>query len=74
MRRGGPRNRKKVCRIGWRSVKYEEVNLKEYADVPQTYRDLGAYFDRYNHERLRQSLGYRAPADVHFGRDLPKAG
>lgn len=55
----------------WRSVKYEEVYLKEYADVPQTYRDLGAYFERYNHERLHQSLGYRTPADVHFSGSTP---
>jgi putative transposase len=50
----------------WRTVKYEEIYLKDYADVPETYRELGRYFQRYNHERLHQHLGYRTPAEVHF--------
>lgn len=45
----------------WRSMKCEEVYLKVYAYVPQTYRYLGAYFERYNHERLHQILGNRSP-------------
>lgn len=48
----------------WRSVKYEEVYLKEYGDVPEARRNLSAYFRFYNEERLHQALDYQAPATV----------
>jgi len=51
----------------WRSVKYEEVYLKEYPDVGTAERSLGAYFDFYNHERFHQSLGYATPVQVYCG-------
>ena len=49
----------------WRTVKYEEVYLNEYADVWQAEESLGKYFYFYNHERPHQSLGYRTPAEVY---------
>jgi putative transposase len=49
----------------WRSVKYEEVYLKDYATVPEARQGLGQYFTFYNHERLHQSLGYQTPAAVY---------
>lgn len=51
----------------WRSVKYEEVYLKDYAAVDEARRGLGDYFTLYNNERPHQSLGYRTPAEVYFG-------
>jgi len=50
----------------WRTVKYEEVYLKEYYDMSVALRSLSDYFDFYNHQRLHQSLEYRTPAAVHF--------
>jgi putative transposase len=50
----------------WRTVKYEDIYLKEYATVPQLGAGLAGYFRFYNHERLHQSLAYRTPAEVHF--------
>jgi putative transposase len=50
----------------WRTVKYEDIYLKEYITVPQLDADLAVYFRFYNHERLHQSLAYRPPAEVHF--------
>jgi len=50
----------------WRSVKYEEVYLKDYATAAHAIESLGAYFQFYNHQRLHQSLDYRPPAIVHF--------
>ena len=52
----------------WRSVKYEEVYLKDYADVPEAMDNLRTYFRFYNQERPHQSLGYRTPRAVYFGR------
>ena len=52
----------------WRSVKYEEVYLKEYAGVPEAIGSLGSYLRFYNEERLHQSLGYRPPAAVYHGK------
>lgn len=50
----------------WRSVKYEEVYLSDYAGVPQAITGLGKYFKFYNHERLHQSLNYQTPAAVYY--------
>jgi putative transposase len=51
----------------WRSVKYEEVYLKEYVTVREAVRELNAYFRFYNTERLHQSLKYRTPWNVYRG-------
>jgi len=50
----------------WRSVKYEDVYLKDYASVPELDAGLQDYFRFYNDERPHQSLEYRTPAEVHF--------
>lgn len=50
----------------WRSVKYEDIYLKDYAAVRDLEAGLADYFHFYNHERLHQSLAYRTPAEVHF--------
>jgi len=49
----------------WRSVKYEEVYLKDYADPALARENLATYFGFYNFERPHQSLGYRTPAEVY---------
>jgi len=50
----------------WRSVKYEDIYLKEYRSVPELERGLEGYFWFYNQERLHQALEYQTPAQVHF--------
>jgi putative transposase len=49
----------------WRSLKYEEVYLKDYASVEEARTGIAGYFRFYNHERLHQSLGYRTPAAIY---------
>jgi putative transposase len=49
----------------WRSVKYEEVYLRDYADSREAERSLGDYFRFYCHVRLHQALRYRTPAEVY---------
>jgi putative transposase len=51
----------------WRSVKYEDIYLKEYRSVLELERGLEGYFWFYNHDRLHQALEYQTPAQVHFG-------
>lgn len=51
----------------WRTVKYEDIYVHDYASVPALQAGLHRYFRFYNQERLHQSLGYRTPAEVHFG-------
>lgn len=53
----------------WRSVKYEEVYLRDYADGWEAEAHLRAYFRFYSHQRIHQALGYRTPADVYAERD-----
>ena len=50
----------------WRSVKYEEVYLKDYVNVPDAIRNLDAYFRFYNSQRHHQALGYKTPEYVFF--------
>ena len=50
----------------WRSVKYEDVYLKEYDTVSVAVQNLKEYFTFYNQERLHQSLGYLTPAAVYY--------
>lgn len=49
----------------WRSVKYEEVYLKDYQDAWEAADGLDKYFSFYNTERPHQSLGYQTPAEVY---------
>jgi putative transposase len=50
----------------WRTVKYENIYLMDYATVWELEAGLHHYFHFYNHERLHQSLAYCTPAEVHF--------
>jgi putative transposase len=49
----------------WRSVKYEEVYLKDYQTVSEARSSLKQYFHFYNHERYHQSLNYQTPVTVY---------
>jgi putative transposase len=54
----------------WRSLKYEEVYLRDYRLVPEARAGISRYFQFYNYERPHQSLGYRTPADLYQGRSV----
>ena len=57
----------------WRSVKYEEVDVKEYTDGREARRQQGEYFQFYNEERRLQSLGYRTPMNIYREKESKKA-
>jgi transposase InsO family protein len=50
----------------WRSVKYEEVYIKDYQTIGDAEKGLKEYFQFYNQERLHQSLEYQTPAQVYY--------
>lgn len=50
----------------WRTVKYEEVYLKEYSSFSDAQQSLHGYFHTYNHDRLHSALNYKTPAEVYF--------
>lgn len=51
----------------WRTVKYEDIYLRDYADGAELRSGLGRYFRFYNTERPHQGLQKRTPAEAHFG-------
>lgn len=50
----------------WRSVKYEEVYLKDYATIEEARASLAQYIAFYNTQRPHQALAYQTPEQVHF--------
>ena len=54
----------------WRSVKYEEVYIKDYQTVLEARNGLKQYFQFYNHERYHQSLNYKTPFAVYRSKHL----
>ena len=49
----------------WRTVKYEEIYLKEYASGTELHQGLGDYFAFYGHQRKHSSLDRQTPAEVY---------
>ena len=52
----------------WRSVKYEDIYKRDYADGKELYAGLTRYFHFYNTQRYHQSLGNLTPEQVYLGK------
>lgn len=50
----------------WRSLKYEDIYLKEYRSFSELREGLKNYFDFYNNRRIHQALNYKTPAEIYF--------
>lgn len=50
----------------WRTLKYEDIYIRDYETVEELIRGLREYFWFYNNERTHQSLGGKTPAEVYF--------
>ncbi|MEO6049073.1 MAG: IS3 family transposase, partial [Candidatus Kapaibacterium sp.] len=50
----------------WRSLKYEDIYLREYRDGAALRRGIAEYFRFYNHERPHQALKNQTPMQVHL--------
>jgi len=48
----------------WRSLKYEDIYLKDYESGADLSYGLERYFDFYDHRRIHQALDYRTPHEV----------
>ena len=49
----------------WRTVKYEEIYLREYGDLHELERSLERWFDRYNRWRPHEALGGARPWEIY---------
>jgi putative transposase len=49
----------------WRTIKYEDIYLKDYTTMDALHRGLTDFFAFYNEERPHQSLDYQTPVVVH---------
>lgn len=49
----------------WRTLKYEDIYLREYSTATEASEGIARYLDFYNHLRPHQALGYRTPAEVY---------
>ena len=56
----------------WRSVKYEEVYLKAYADLVEAERGLRAYFRFYNDHRPHSAHDGQTPAEIYHSTIEPQ--
>ena len=50
----------------FRSFKYEEAYLTEYANLKEAREAIGRYIYTYNFERCPQSIGNKQPAEVYY--------
>ena len=54
----------------WRSLKYEDIYLKDYSYPQEARKGIREYMEFYNNERPHQSLGYKTPSQIyHEGKD-----
>jgi transposase InsO family protein len=49
----------------WRTVKYEDIYLKDYTMADELIEGLERYFTFYDQERFHQALDYRTPWQVY---------
>ena len=52
----------------WRTVKQEEVYLRDYENIKEARNSLEKYFNYYNTRRRHQSLDYEYPEDVYYNK------
>lgn len=56
----------------WRTVKYEHVFIRSFANVSELKESLSGFFHKYNKLRCHQSLNGMTPDDVYYGRYYEK--
>ena len=56
----------------WRSLKYEDIYLREYRDIVQLEEGVSRWMERYNGWRPHQALGNKTPQSTYRPEALPK--
>lgn len=54
----------------WRTIKQEEIFIKDYKSVPEAIKSISEYIKFYNTERLHSSLNYNTPSEVYFDKKI----
>ena len=54
----------------WRTIKYEDIYIHEYASPKELRQGLAAYILHYNNRRPHQALDYRTPAELYLSKVL----
>jgi len=54
----------------WRTIKYEEVYLKEYSSPRDARESLTEYLKFYNEQRFHQALKYKTPSEIYFKKSV----
>jgi len=57
----------------WRTLKYEDIYLKEYATVGELLKGLRAFMEEYNNKRSHSSLNSRTPSEAYSGLSFGQA-
>jgi len=50
----------------WRTLKYEEVYLKQYQDSIEAYNNISSYIEFYNKHRPHSALNYKTPIEIYL--------
>lgn len=50
----------------WRSIKYEDIYIKNYLSLKEARSGIASYIDFYNNKRLHAALDYKVPFSVYF--------
>lgn len=50
----------------FRTLKYEEVYLKDYKNIREARSEIGSFIFNYNFKRLHSSLGYQTPGSKYY--------
>ena len=58
----------------WRTVKYENIYISGYQNIPELKGGLRRYFNFYNMERYHQALDYKRPWEVYSGSIIMPGG
>jgi len=51
----------------WWALKYEDIKIKEYDNLPQLRIGVQSYINFYNRRRIHSALRYKTPNEVYFG-------
>jgi putative transposase len=58
----------------WRSLKYEDIYLKDYSSMAELKEGIKKYMEFYNSERFHQSLDYETPDEMYYSIFNPVLG